>query len=108
MDIDRIWEGFGEQADVRPSMGFVGDHDNVTCESFDAALECELLINHQFYNCSEAALRCSTLSKAATIRKATYFDRRHFSVKFAYGVKPLMSNQKLPANAGFQFGAKSE
>lgn len=44
-------------AAVRPSMGSVGDcFDNAMCESFNATLECELLVKHQFKNRDEAAL----------------------------------------------------
>jgi putative transposase len=44
-------------AGVRPSMGSVGDcFDNAMCESFNATLECELLVKHQFRNRNEAAL----------------------------------------------------
>ena len=45
------------EAGVRPSMGSVGDcYDNATCESFNATLECELLVKHRFTNQREAAL----------------------------------------------------
>lgn len=44
-------------ADVIPSMGSVGDcYDNAMCESFNATLECELLVNHRFPTQREAAL----------------------------------------------------
>lgn len=46
-----------EEAGIRPSMGSVGDcYDNAMCESFNATLECELLVNHRFQNRREAAL----------------------------------------------------
>ncbi len=46
-----------EEAGIRPSMGSVGDcYDNAMCESFNAILECELLVNHRFKNPREAAL----------------------------------------------------
>jgi putative transposase len=46
-----------KQANVRPSMGSVGDcYDNAMCESFNAILECELLIKHRFKDRREAAL----------------------------------------------------
>ncbi|MGH7754746.1 MAG: IS3 family transposase [Vulcanimicrobiaceae bacterium] len=46
-----------EEAGVRPSMGSVGDcYDNAMCESFNATLECELLVKHRFRNQREAAL----------------------------------------------------
>jgi len=46
-----------EQAGVKPSMGSVGDcYDNAMCESFNATLECELLVRHRFKNRREAAL----------------------------------------------------
>jgi putative transposase len=45
------------EAGVRPSMGSVGDcYDNAMCESFNATLECELLVKHRFKNQREAAL----------------------------------------------------
>ncbi len=38
-------------------MGSVGDcFDNAMCESFNATLECELLVKHRFKNQREAAL----------------------------------------------------
>ena len=44
-------------AGVVPSMGSVGDcYDNAMCESFNATLECELLVNHRFQTQREAAL----------------------------------------------------
>jgi putative transposase len=46
-----------EEAGVKPSMGSVGDcYDNAMCESFNATLECELLVRHRFANPREAAL----------------------------------------------------
>lgn len=46
-----------KEAGVRPSMGSVGDcYDNAMCESFNATLECELLVKHRFRNQREAAL----------------------------------------------------
>jgi putative transposase len=46
-----------EAAGVRPSMGSVGDcYDNAMCESFNATLECELLLKHRFKTQREAAL----------------------------------------------------
>jgi transposase InsO family protein len=54
---------------VRPSMGTVGDaYDNALCESFFATLECELLDRERFRTPAEAAGRCSTTSRAGTIR----------------------------------------
>jgi putative transposase len=45
------------EADVRPSMGSVGDaYDNALCESFFATLECELLDRHRFRTPVEARL----------------------------------------------------
>ena len=45
---------FGQRcrnAEVRPSMGSVGDcYDNALCESFFATLECELLDRNTFHN----------------------------------------------------------
>jgi putative transposase len=46
-----------DEAGVKPSMGSVGDcFDNAMCESFNATLECELLVQHRFKNQREAAL----------------------------------------------------
>jgi putative transposase len=46
-----------KEAGVRPSMGSVGDcYDNAMCESFNAILECELLVKHRFKNQREASL----------------------------------------------------
>ncbi len=46
-----------EEANVRPSMGSVGDcYDNAMCESFNAILECELLVKHRFKTPREASL----------------------------------------------------
>ncbi len=46
-----------KEANIRPSMGSVGDcYDNAMCESFNAILECELLVQHRFKNQREAAL----------------------------------------------------
>jgi putative transposase len=43
------------EADVRPSMGSVGDcYDNALCESFFATLECELLDRYRFGTRNEA------------------------------------------------------
>lgn len=51
---------FGQRcrwADVRPSMGSVGDcYDNALCESFFATLECELIDRHHFANAEAARL----------------------------------------------------
>jgi putative transposase len=45
------------EAGVRPSMGSVGDcFDNAMCESFNATLECELLVRHTFRNQREGSL----------------------------------------------------
>lgn len=47
-----------KQANVRPSMGSVGDcFDNAMCESFFASLECELLDRYRFRSPDEARLR---------------------------------------------------
>lgn len=46
-----------ETAGVRTSMGSVGDcYDNAMCESFNAILECELLVTRRFKTQREAAL----------------------------------------------------
>jgi putative transposase len=45
------------EADVRPSMGSVGDaYDNAMCESFFATLECELIDRRRFSTKAEARL----------------------------------------------------
>jgi putative transposase len=42
---------------VTMSMGSVGDcYDNAMCESFNAIIECELLVSHRFKNPREAAI----------------------------------------------------
>jgi putative transposase len=44
-----------KEAGVRPSMGSVGDcYDNAMCESFNATLECELLVQNRFKRLREA------------------------------------------------------
>ena len=46
-----------KEADVRPSMGSVGDaYDNAMCESFFATLECELLDRRKFKTKAEARM----------------------------------------------------
>jgi len=46
-----------KEAGIRPSMGSVGDcYDNAMCESFNATLECELLVKHRFATQREASL----------------------------------------------------
>jgi len=48
-----------KEADVRPSMGSVGDaYDNAMCESFFATLECELLERRRFASQAEARMAC--------------------------------------------------
>jgi putative transposase len=48
-----------EEAGVRPSMGSVGDaYDNAMCESFFAALECELLDRRRFASQAKAKMAC--------------------------------------------------
>jgi putative transposase len=48
-----------KEADVRPSMGSVGDaYDNAICESFFATLECELLDRRRFAAQAEARVAC--------------------------------------------------
>jgi putative transposase len=45
------------EAGIRISMGSVGDcYDNALCESFNATLECELLVKHRFETAREAGL----------------------------------------------------
>lgn len=46
-----------KEAGVKPSMGSGGDRfDNAMCESFNATLECELLMQNRFKNQRDAAL----------------------------------------------------
>ena len=46
-----------DEAGVRPSMGTVGDcYDNAMAESFNATLECELLVKYRFATRREAML----------------------------------------------------
>ena len=46
-----------KEANVRPSMGSVGDcFDNAMCESFFATLECELLDRQKFHTKAEARM----------------------------------------------------
>ena len=51
-------QAFGKrcrEANVRPSMGSVGDcYDNALCASFFATLECELLNRHRFRSRDQA------------------------------------------------------
>jgi transposase InsO family protein len=57
------------EAGVRPSIGSVGDaYDNAMCESFNATLECELLVQHSLKRIEKVAQQSSTSSKAGTIR----------------------------------------
>ncbi len=45
------------EAGIQPSMGSVGDcYDNAMCESFNATLECELLVRNGFKTHREASL----------------------------------------------------
>jgi putative transposase len=45
------------EAGIRPSMGSVGDcYDNAMCESFNATLECELLVRKRFKTHREAEI----------------------------------------------------
>ena len=46
------------EANVRPTMGSVGDcYDNAMCESFFATLECELIDRQRFRSQAEARLQ---------------------------------------------------
>ena len=48
-----------KEANVRPSMGSVGDcYDNAMCESFFATVECELLDRRKFATKAEARMAC--------------------------------------------------
>jgi putative transposase len=59
----------GREAGVRPSMGSVGDaYDNAMCESFNATLECELLVQQSFKRIGMQARQSLILLKVGTIR----------------------------------------
>jgi putative transposase len=67
-----------ETAGVRTSMGSVGDcYDNAMCESFNAILECELLVRRRFKTQREAALAVFEFIEG-------FYDphRRHTSIGF--------------------------
>jgi transposase InsO family protein len=56
------------EADVRPSMGSVGDaYDNAMCESFFATLECELIDRRRFRTKAEARLAFDDDAEAASL-----------------------------------------
>jgi putative transposase len=81
---------FGERcrkANVRPSMGSVGDcYDNALCESFFATLECELLDRHRFHTREEArgAVFEFTPSRCSCGIEGWYNpQRRHSSLGYA-------------------------
>ncbi len=80
-----------KEADVRPSMGSVGDaYDNALCESFFATLECELIERRSFRTKAEARMaifnftcgfynprrRHSALDYESPVR----YERKHRSV----------------------------
>ena len=53
-----------KKAGVRPSRGSVGDaYDNALCDSFFAALECELLEQRRFASQIEAPMACFSVIK---------------------------------------------
>jgi putative transposase len=65
-------------ADVRPSMGSVGDaYDNAMCESFFATLECELLARQRFNNQAEARTAVFAFIEGFYNRR-----RRHSAIGF--------------------------
>ena len=93
-----------ESAGVRPSMGSVGDcYDNALCESFNAILECELLVKHRFATQRAAALEVFEFIEGFLQSTASaYVDREHlaYGVRAAHESGRLMSNPKPSAKAG--------
>ena len=86
---------FGKRCElfgVLPSMGSVGDcFDNAMCESFNAALECELLVFNRFRNQREAAAAAFDFIESFY---NTY--RRHTSIGF---VSPAEFERRQAASA---------
>jgi putative transposase len=76
------------EANVRPSMGSVGDcYDNALCESFFATLECELLDRRSFRSREEAGRVVFGF-----IEGWYNPNRRHSSIGYASPVRYEMVN----------------
>ena len=76
------------EANVRPSMGSVGDcYDNALCESFFATLECELLDRRRFGSREEAGRAVFEFIEG-------WYNphRRHSSIGYASPVRYEMAN----------------
>ena len=86
---------FGKRCElfgVLPSMGSVGDcFDNAMCESFNATLECELLVFNRFRNPREAAIAVFDF-----IDGFYNTSRRHTSIGF---VSPAEFERRQAASA---------
>ena len=101
--VDRVSAARCKEANVRPSMGSVGDcYDNAMCESFNAILECELLVKHRFKTPREASLAVFDFIEGFYNPR-----RRHTSIGFhltdgirAPDSRGVMSNQQLSAEPG--------
>jgi putative transposase len=85
------------QARVRPSMGSVGDcYDNAMCESFFAALECELLDRSRFHSQAQARIAVFDYIEdwhnryrrhsGLTYLSPVEFQRRHYSLPTTQGL----------------------
>ena len=89
------------EADVRPSMGSVGDaYDNAMCESFFATLECELLARRRFKTQAEARSALFQFIEGFYNRR-----RRHSSIGYLSPIDyerrclPVPTRASLPAGA---------
>ena len=72
------FNGRCREAGARPSMGSVGDaYDNAMCESFFAALECELLARRRFRSQAEARMAVFTF-----VESWYYPARRHSALGY--------------------------
>ena len=92
-----------KEAGVRPSLGSVGDcYYNAMCESFNAILECELLVKHRFKNSARSESRRLRLDRGL-LQPAppAHVDRFHLADPVRTPDScGLMSNQQLSAEAG--------
>lgn len=77
-----------QEAQIRPSMGSVGDcYDNALCESFFATLECELIDRRSFQTKAEARMALFTFIEgwynphrrhsALGNQSPMHFEKRH-------------------------------
>ena len=91
------------QADVRPSMGSVGDcFDNALCESFFASLECELLDRYTFRSHQEA-------------RQAVFHfiegwyntQRRHSALAYASPIEYESAHAQATRSESYQLSTKA-